>query len=180
MITNWSKMFLGPLYSVSNNFVACNLDLLPFPEDEKVTTWLPLARWCYWSRYFSEISADLDQLVRKRIGVEDWRRAKNCSRCLLSRENPEPSWPPWESELARSLGLRIQRFLPGSSNFRATAAANLAQIWPPPSPACRLIILLIGGYIVAAALTNRSGGWSKILVRAKSFYNDLFVVWSVC
>ena len=41
MITNWSKMFLGPLYSVSNNFVACNLDLLPFPEDEKVTSWLP-------------------------------------------------------------------------------------------------------------------------------------------
>ena len=95
--------------------------------------------------------------------MEDWRRAKNCSRCLLSRENPEPSWPPWESELARSLGLRIQRFLPGSSNFRATAAANLAQIWPPPSPACRLIILFIGGSIVAAALTTDQVGGPKFL-----------------
>ena len=156
-------MFLRPQFSVSNNFVACKLDLLPFPEDEKVTTWLPLAKWCYWSRYFSENSADLDQLVRKRIGVEDWRRAKNCSRCLLSRENPEPSWPPWESESARSLGLRIQRFLPGSSNFRATAAANLDQIWPPPSPACRLIILFIGGSIVAAALTTDQVGGPKFL-----------------
>ena len=98
------------------------------------------------------------------------------------RENPDPSWPRWESELAGSLGLRIQRFPQGSSNFRATAAANLAQIWPPPSPACRLIILFIGGAIVAAALINRGGVWSKTLVRvrAKSFSNDLFVVWSVC